>query len=511
MNKKKIGQYLKTLRKEKNWSQEKLSDQFRIKNFDVSVKSISDWENGKTIPEIEKLMFLSEAYGISVDEILDGEKLQKKNYFEEYVFADKNWFRRFGEKDNIYRIHQEHKTKVTKRFKELLNKKINEEESKNEDSELRFLFENFYSLSNYADKYVLSDVKDDYLKLLEAIRNKKMEMGDVKGDSFLYEISKFICPTEESEIQLSEIIDEITSNRCLGERFDPLNWWEKDMLLMAFQQGNIGFDPSSCGAKYLKRYEENYGEEFNENARIRKAIKYMIEHGACLNYGFVNIISRKKLKRRIIDRVEKLYLMCGRPLECSYMENGKAFVTKAGNNRKNRFVANGYYRLKTIPFLQNMGIEEMYDFVWKYDPENISDDLLLALAKTLNIDTNRDLKYIRADFNVRSFYLKEWKEYRSKEKEIDKGVVELRSLEEKLRKGELYIFVEEEKYIGGKSFSEMMAYFRNQKAEMSFSELKKMRSKEKTKQLLDNLDSYSLQDIRNIYMKEKVVEEEVDE
>lgn len=140
MNKKRMGQFLRKLRKDKNWSQEDLAKLFNENYFDVSVKAISDWENGKTIAEIEKLKFLSSLYGTSIDEILDGETRKETNYFEEYVFADNNIYLKFTNKDNIYEIHQEHKSRVIKRFNTLLKNIINGTETKNEEDEFKFLF-----------------------------------------------------------------------------------------------------------------------------------------------------------------------------------------------------------------------------------------------------------------------------------------------------------------------------------------------------------------------------------
>lgn len=54
----------------------------------------------------------------------------------------------------------------------------------------------------------------------------------------------------------------------------------------------------------------------------------------------------------------------------------------------------------------------------------------------------------------------------------------------------------------------MMECFEYWKSLVSLDELKKMRDKVKTKELLENLSSYSLEDIRSIYLKEDVVEED---
>ena len=152
MNKKKIGMFLKKLRLSKvdsigkNWSQEYLSNKFYEVDLNVSMKAISDWENGKTIPELEKLLYLSELYDVSIEEILDGEKYTNKDFYKEYIFANENWFKFFTEKDDIYTIRQKEIIKVNKRFKVLLIKKINREETRIEEEEFKFLFEHFYML-----------------------------------------------------------------------------------------------------------------------------------------------------------------------------------------------------------------------------------------------------------------------------------------------------------------------------------------------------------------------------
>lgn len=508
MNKKKIGQFLRSLRKAKNLSQEKLSEWFASENFEVSVKAISDWENGKTIPEIEKLRVLSNFYGVSIDEILDGERLQNKDFLKEYVFANKDWHELFIGKDKLYEIHQAHKAKVVKRFKELLRKKISDEETKNEELEFQFLFEHFYTLSEYANQYVRRETEGNYPRLIEAIRNKRLEMGNVKKEVLFYEVSKFIFTTPETDIHLSEIMEDLAFSPYVYERFKMLEWWEKDMLLMTFQQGDVVYDPSRGGANYLRIYETNHGKEFDKNEVARNAIRYMIENGACLNYQFINIILKKRIKKRIIDRVEELYLVCEKPLECSFSEERKYFTSYVENTRKNRFLIKNYHLFRQLSIFQNLGTDELYDFVWKYNPENIPDDLLLLLAKKLSIDTNRDLKYVRADFKLFSYQLDEWKKYRHDEEKIDKDIEELKKLEEKLKNGEIYEFIEEEGYIGGKDFNEMMKFFDRWKTMASFDELKKKRDEKRTKQLLRNLDSYSLEDIRDIYMKEEVKESE---
>ena len=63
-----LNERLYELRKNNNWSQEELAEK-----LDVSRQTISKWESNKAIPELEKLIKLSEIYNITLDELVKGE------------------------------------------------------------------------------------------------------------------------------------------------------------------------------------------------------------------------------------------------------------------------------------------------------------------------------------------------------------------------------------------------------------------------------------------------------
>ena len=69
MNQQKIGQFLKNLRKEKKLTQEELAEILGVSN-----RSISRWENGKTMPDFDLLIELAKHYDVEIMEILDGER-----------------------------------------------------------------------------------------------------------------------------------------------------------------------------------------------------------------------------------------------------------------------------------------------------------------------------------------------------------------------------------------------------------------------------------------------------
>lgn len=64
---------LKKLRTENNLSQEKLGEKLGI-----SRQSISKWEQGNAVPNIENIMKLAKLYNVSVDSILNGEEDKKE-------------------------------------------------------------------------------------------------------------------------------------------------------------------------------------------------------------------------------------------------------------------------------------------------------------------------------------------------------------------------------------------------------------------------------------------------
>ena len=77
MNQEKIGKFIKTERKKKNLTQEELAS-----ILEVTDKAVSKWENGRCLPDVSLFTKLCKALDITVNELLNGEKLNKDNYQE---------------------------------------------------------------------------------------------------------------------------------------------------------------------------------------------------------------------------------------------------------------------------------------------------------------------------------------------------------------------------------------------------------------------------------------------
>ena len=78
----KIGKFIQARRKEKNLTQRELAEK-----LEISDKTILKWETGNGLPEVSLMIPLCEILGVSVNELLSGEKLKEANYKEK---ADEN-------------------------------------------------------------------------------------------------------------------------------------------------------------------------------------------------------------------------------------------------------------------------------------------------------------------------------------------------------------------------------------------------------------------------------------
>lgn len=71
----KIGNFIAELRKEKGYTQEKLGDILGVTN-----KTVSRWERGNYMPDVEMLSLLSKEFDVSINEIVAGERLDTETF-----------------------------------------------------------------------------------------------------------------------------------------------------------------------------------------------------------------------------------------------------------------------------------------------------------------------------------------------------------------------------------------------------------------------------------------------
>ena len=73
----KSGQFIKSLRKERGLTQKEVAEQ-----LNVSEKAVSKWETGRGFPEMSLLLPLCQYFGIGINELLSGERLDEGRYVE---------------------------------------------------------------------------------------------------------------------------------------------------------------------------------------------------------------------------------------------------------------------------------------------------------------------------------------------------------------------------------------------------------------------------------------------
>ena len=87
-----LNEQIKKYRTEMNLSQEELAE-----NIYVTRQSVSNWENGKTYPDIHSLLLLSSLFGISLDQLVKGDiEIMKKEIKEAEIIKMKRYGRTYA-------------------------------------------------------------------------------------------------------------------------------------------------------------------------------------------------------------------------------------------------------------------------------------------------------------------------------------------------------------------------------------------------------------------------------
>ena len=79
----KIGNFLSELRRESGLTQEQLGNELGVSN-----KTVSRWETGTYLPPVEMLQALSNKYGVSINELLSGERLNTTEQYKQQAEAN---------------------------------------------------------------------------------------------------------------------------------------------------------------------------------------------------------------------------------------------------------------------------------------------------------------------------------------------------------------------------------------------------------------------------------------
>lgn len=91
MNQEAIGKFISACRKEKGLTQMQLAEKLNITN-----RAVSKWETGKSCPDASIMLKLCDILGITVNELLSGERIPVEDYRKK---AEENLIQLQQEKD----------------------------------------------------------------------------------------------------------------------------------------------------------------------------------------------------------------------------------------------------------------------------------------------------------------------------------------------------------------------------------------------------------------------------
>ncbi len=77
MNQEKIGNFIQEARKKKKLTQQQLAEK-----LNVTDRSVSNWENGKNMPDLSLFKPICDELDITINELMSGEKLSESEYGE---------------------------------------------------------------------------------------------------------------------------------------------------------------------------------------------------------------------------------------------------------------------------------------------------------------------------------------------------------------------------------------------------------------------------------------------
>ena len=99
MNQEKIGKFIAKCRKDKKMTQSELAEK-----LGVTDRSIGNWENGRNMPDLSLFKPLCDELGITINDLMSGEKISKDKYqekFEENIVNTINYSNKKNSKYNF--------------------------------------------------------------------------------------------------------------------------------------------------------------------------------------------------------------------------------------------------------------------------------------------------------------------------------------------------------------------------------------------------------------------------
>jgi len=502
MNKKEIGKYLKTLRIDRGYSRTDVA-----KVIGTTYKSILDWEGGVFPSDSRILLDLADLYEVTVDDLLEcgkqitqEELVEKHPLFKPFTFGEK-----YNTDKDYYTPYQSKVLKTNNRLKELILLFRKRVLTRSEDYELRFLFDNMCTFTNYYRER-FDTKKDSYICFLNLL--KTVIKNTKTSNDYYFEVRKNITINKHPLSNPFPRYGVSQDDSIKDEQFKSLENWEKDSYLALIQNNDLILDPSNSVDR-LNEYKECIGEEYNRDKATKKLIKYFIDNGAMLNPYFFSFIQKTKRKCSVLARLEDTYIDYIKPIFIHYhnpddLSDPEYKYAYVQNNEYNRFLDNyfDYY----VPFHTTKKSKpgEIYS-LFQHNDENEVIDYLYQL-KNLSFDDSNDLtKKAKVQYDLNN-YLRAYEKYLGNVIEANSRLSRLEEIEKKLKNGEMYFYEYELVDISKNSDFNHFDSIEEWRANITYQEYLNGRDEQATKNLLDDLDKLSLEEIRNKYFAKEEVE-----
>ncbi len=485
MDKKRIGRYIKQLRKEHRYSQNDLVN--RIEELMIDPSQVSKWERGDV--SIDTLKLLSEVFEISIDELVSGKKPDITPLEEKYFSVRSNWCMDVNENE-IYEKNQEQRLLIKNRAKELVLLLMDEGMTPSEVKEFDFLFTHFFDIQD--------EIEPSTLRF--EIRRKALTMRNKKVNEKYWEVQKLFLNKDRLEFK-KDVWDYEDDVESFKKKLTLAEPQEKDILLAQIQTHNV---THRYGGFAKKIYAQQFGK-YDEERITKNAIRIMIENGAMLNNRLLGFEKKIFRKEPILDRMEELFDKWKRPIVTAYWDDEQRceHFVEIENMRENRL-----FELFQVLNLKKPWIDYP-DFLNLFNQNReFPEDLLLEMYdkddRLPKKEETKEEKLLSAKDIFFRYELQEWEKAQKREEQAEREIKELQNLEKKLYNGETVLTTEYKEWVGGKNGELDEEYIRSVIQGMDYQTYLSSRDEEKTKNLLNDLERLSLDEIRRTYFTKEV-------
>lgn len=503
MNKKEIGKYLKLLRENKRLTRSEAAFLLR-----TTYKSILDWENG-VMPSNESLLSLADLFEVSVDDILEcGKKISSEDLYKKYPDFNPDYLQAKADYKGINLNYKERLLNAHERFKELVIVYKKRVLTRSEDIELRFLFEKLCDFSEYYLHKNKIENKDKYLCFINALNISKS--NNKSAVAYYYEVRRYIdfknffkYPYPEYGLPSKDIFKD--------KLFKNLENWEKDVCLASIQINDAYLEVPDSNWEWT-RYNQVYGEEFDKEKVLKRIIRYFIENGAVLNPWLYSFISKKKKQFDILSSLEETYVNYIKPLFISFKKADDPTIEQFGfveNNDTNRFLDDyiDRYFLSGRFHSDELNHLEYFKYIsGDYDEEKIV-DYLFSLDYPERKEEISFLEKKSMVSNLLRSFNKNKELWISDKKESEDALNNEEQLLQKLSNGETIFYRFEYEDISKEKDFDHLFLMNKWKNLLPYESFMKKRNNEATKELLENLDILSLDEIKEKYFQKEIIEQ----